>query len=215
MFTTWTGAGSAFSSSTQLLSLGRSPGATWEAGASAAPQVPAEPAPLFCQVSSWLVFMMVGWALLSSICFLPFQPQGTPVVYFSYSSSHLHLLLPSPRTCFAFSNLWKRCTAAPPRHHGHVLVVPLIPLPHLVIQSACPLLQGKWLGAGLITSSSSAPLGGLRVTVTHPAFLTGGRLAELGVPAGEGGPWLWLGQLPSPAPEEALLGKTQQCSLSL
>lgn len=42
---------------------------------------------------------------------------------------------------------------------GHVLVVSLILLPHL-IQSTWPLLWGKWLRAGLNTSSSAAPLDG-------------------------------------------------------
>lgn len=119
--------------------------------------------------------------------------------------------MPSPPTCFAFSNLWKRCMAAPPCHCGHVLFVALIPLPDLIVQSACPLLWGKWLRSGLTASSSAASLGGLRVTIspgllcghgpplsqqqcnTRPAFLAGGRPAELGVPAGEGGPWRWLG----------------------
>lgn len=45
-----------------------------------APRVPAEPS---YQVSSWLVFTVVGWVLLYGICFLPFHSCETPIVYFS------------------------------------------------------------------------------------------------------------------------------------
>lgn len=71
----------------------------------AAPQVPAEPS---YQVSSWPVFAVLGWVLLYGICFLPFHPCETPIVYFSESLSHIHMLMPFSHTCFAFSSYWEK-----------------------------------------------------------------------------------------------------------
>lgn len=98
--------------------------------------------------------------------------------------------LPSPRTFFAVSSLWDRCRVACPRHHSHVLVAPLLPLPHPVVGSASLHLarltvcspqhlwwaerpQGCWAGV----TSSSARL----------AWLQGARLAR---PAW----WRWVSQ---------------------
>lgn len=78
------------------------------------------------------------------------------------------LVTESLPSCFGLSNVLVllsaicgkgACWHLPVTSLGHVLVVALILLSHL-IQSTWPLLWGKWLRAGLNTSSSAAPLGG-------------------------------------------------------
>lgn len=128
----------------------------------AAPQVPAEPS---YQGSSWLVFAVLGWVLLYGICFLPFHPCETPTVYFSESLSHVHMLMPFSRTCFAFSSYWKKCKVPLPCHHGRVLLLPLI-APSCCLVSLTtsygekgsgqglshPLLQHAWVEQSLVVS---------------------------------------------------------------
>lgn len=130
------------------------------------------------------------------------------------------MFLPFSHTCFAFSSYWKMCTVALPCHHGRVLLVPLIApsccsvsLTTSMESSSYHVLFCNTLGwsEGSLSPQDCCAAWPYSVPMqcnTHPAFL-----AEVGVPAGEGGPWCCLGQLPSPAWEEALLGKSQRCFL--
>lgn len=117
------------------------------------------------------------------------------------------LVIESPPSYFALSTylfcfklfVERVCSSTSPSPWAHFTCTFTCPIPFF--QSVCPILWGKWLRAWFITSFSAAPLAIIchSSDVTHPAFLRGRRLAEVGVLAGEGGPWHWLGQLPSPA----------------